>query len=157
MGLFDFFKKKKKEVKPYEFISNPPAAELTKTNKLAKEEKNRLDKIEREIKDKENFIKQIDTNEIDIDRKIKSYIKEGWDSCTIIRTIDDFNKRLKYHYSRKQFLSFYLAARKFRARGFKVKTKTIQSTTMGKMFTIGGGVSEEPLKLYSHELIIYWE
>ncbi len=109
---------------PYEFITNPPAKANTEAAKLARQvaqlEYNRI----RELEKIQWFKDRIDREEKTIDKAIRNSINNGSFECAF-RDKDFYNRK---HYSTDSFSATYLAARKFRTRGFKVKLSTISET-----------------------------
>lgn len=112
--MFGWFKKKINEVKTskYEFITNPLAKEMAEKNALEYQERLKKERIEAEIRKKRQFIGDIEKLEKYLDVEIRKHIQYGikYTNISVGQLIYDTN-----------LTQLYIAARRFRKRGFKVK------------------------------------
>lgn len=135
---------------PYTFITNPPAAELTRINRKIIDDKQAEETKKRKIEERKKFIEDIDNLELIIDTKIKESIKNG--AYTI--SINNYDDHINKYYFNKGTVKNYLAAKRFRKRGFNIRL--IRRSDIKYPYMSYDRIIPNGFTVYWHEVIISW-
>lgn len=137
---------------PFEFITNPPAKEMSEKNRLEIEAKREEEKRIEKIQSRQRFIDGINEDEKRIDYLVRQAIQNGQTSKTITYSDEKFMSKHKFN---RMFTQYYLAARRFRNRGFKITMQRKESPVYPAIYHDYRDVKVS--YTYRHELIISWD